>query len=86
VTTRDYLSLNRDAVQVSRQQRLRNLKEAVADTLNLIAAKKLTKNAARKRVETWKSESWQPDVADYFLVGPGRNESPFKEFFSKVFG
>jgi hypothetical protein len=86
VTTRDFLSLNRDAVQVSRQQRLRNLKEAVADTLNLIEAKKLTKKAARKRVETWRSESWQPDVADYFLVGPGRNESPFKEFFAKLFG
>lgn len=86
VTTRDFLSLNRDAVQVCRQQRLRNLKEAVADTLHLIAAKKLTKKSARQRVETWKSESWQPDVADYFLGGPGRNESPFKEFLTEISG
>lgn len=84
VTTRDFLSLNRDAVQVCRQQRLKNLKDAVADTLNLIAAKKLTKKAARERVETWKTESWQPDVADYFLNGPGRKESPFKEFLGVV--
>jgi hypothetical protein len=83
-TTRDFLSLNRDAVQISRQQRLRNLKDAVADTLHLIAAKKLTKKAAQERVETWKSESWQPDVADYFLSGPGRNEAPFKEFLAEI--
>jgi len=84
VTTRDFLSLNRDAVQVSRQQRIKNLKEAVADTMKLMAARKLTKKAARERVETWKSESWQPDVADYFLNGPGRNESPFNEFLSAI--
>ena len=84
VTTRDFLSLNRDAVQICRQQRLRNLKDAVADTLNLIAAKKLTKTGARRRVATWKSESWQPDVADYFLNGPGRTESPFKELFATI--
>ena len=84
VTTRDFLSLNRDAVQVCRQQRFKNLKEAMADTLNLIAARKLTKKAARARVETWKSESWQPDVADYFLNGPGRTESPFKEFLAAI--
>jgi hypothetical protein len=84
VTTRDFLSLNRDAVQVSRQQRFKNLKEAMADTLKLIEARKLTKKAARARVETWKSESWQPDVADYFLNGPGRIESPFKEFLAAV--
>ena len=85
VTTRDFLSLNRDAVQVCRQQRFKNLKEAMVDTLNLVVANKLTKKAARERVATWKSESWQPDVADYFLNGPGRNESPFKEFFAEVF-
>jgi hypothetical protein len=84
VTTRDFLSLNRDAVQVSRQQRIKNLKEAVADTMKLMAARKLTKKAARERVETWKSESWQPDVADYFLNGPGRNEFPFKEFLAAI--
>jgi len=86
VTTRDFLSLNRDAVQVSRQQRLSNLTAAVADAMNLIALKKLTKKDARGRVETWKSESWQPDVADYFLGGPGRNESPFKEFLAEISG
>jgi len=84
VTTRNFLSLDRDAVQVSRLQRLKNLRAGIADTLHLIAAKKLTKKSARERVETWKSESWQPDVADYFLRGPGRNESPFKEFLADV--
>lgn len=84
VTTRDFLSLNRDAVQVCRQQRFNNLKAAMADTLNLIMTRKLTKKAARERVETWKSESWQPDVADYFLNGPGQKESPFKEFLAEV--
>lgn len=84
VTTRDFLSLNRDAVQVSRQQRLKNLKDAIADASQLLASKNLTKKAARERVETWKSESWQPDVADYFLNGPGRMESPFKEFLAAI--
>lgn len=84
VTTRDFLSLDRDALQVCRQQRLKSLKDSVADTLSLIAVKKLTKKGARDRVETWKSESWQPDVADYFLNGPGRKESPFKEFLATI--
>lgn len=84
VTSRDFLSLNRDAVQICRQQRFNNLREAIADTLNLLAAKKLTKKSARERVETWKSESWQPDVADYFLNGPGRKESPFKQLLAAV--
>lgn len=84
VTTRDFLALNRDALQISRKQRFDNLKRDVENSMNLLNLRKLTKKAAREQIEIWKSESWQPDVADYFLNGPGRMKSPFKEFLEAV--
>lgn len=82
VTTRDFLSLNRDALQISRKQRIENLKRDVENSMNLLNLGNLTKKAAREQIEVWKSESWQPDVADYFLNGPGRQQAPFKDFLA----
>lgn len=84
VTTRDFLSLNRDALQISRKQRLDNLKRDIERCMSLIKVGKLSKRAAREQLEIWKTESWQPDVADFFLNGPGRTQSPFKEFFESI--
>lgn len=84
VTTRDMLSLNRDALQISRKQRIENLKRDVYNCLKLMNLKKLTKKAASEQVEIWKAESWQPDVADFYLNGPGRKSSPFREFFEAI--
>jgi uncharacterized protein (TIGR02646 family) len=77
--TIDFLSLDRDALQESRQLRLRDLKEKAKDSLDLVATGKLTKEELRMRIESWKSQPFQPDVTDYFLNGPGKAESPFAE-------
>ncbi len=84
VSTRDLLSLNREAVHESRLMRLRNLRQQVTDTFGLLKQRKLSKGEARERLETWKLEPWQPDVASYFLSGPGKDRSPFKEFLAAI--
>lgn len=84
VSTRDLLSLNREAVQDSRLMRLKSLRQQVEDSLTLMTQRKLTKQEARNRLKIWLEEPWQPDVANYFLSGPGRTKSPFKEFLSSI--
>lgn len=84
VSTRDLLSLNRDSVQESRWMRLNSLRQQVNDALTLMQQGKLTKKLARQRLTTWMEEPWQPDVADYFLSGPGKDKSPFKEFLAAI--
>ena len=78
--TIEILALDRDALQQSRLKRLDDLKERIRDSLalhnqGLLASKKL-----RERCGEWLTLPFQLDVADYFLKGPGRGESPFAEF------
>lgn len=84
VTTRDLLSLNRDAVRESRQMRLNDLRQRVEETLELVRRNRLTKAKARERLDQWKKQPWQPDVADYFLNGPGSKEPPFGDLLAAV--
>ena len=84
VSTRDLLSLNREAVQDSRLMRLNSLRQQVHDALTLMSQGRLSKQEARDRLKTWKDEPWQPDVANYFLSGPGNNKTPFKEFLASI--
>ena len=84
VTTRDLLSLNREAVRESRQMRLNDLRQKVQDALKLMRRNELTKAAARQRLETWKQQPWQPDVADFFLQGPGGDKPPFSTFLAAL--
>lgn len=84
VSTRDLLSLNREAVQDSRLMRLKSLRQQVQDALTLMTQGKLTKQEARNRLKTWEDEPWQPDVANYFLSGPGNTKPPFKEFLASI--
>lgn len=84
VTTRDHLDLNREALQETRFARLRDLKGQVRDTLKLLSLQQLSKSAAKKKIKEWRAQPFQPDVADYFLNGPGKTKSPFKELFAAL--
>lgn len=84
VTTENFLGLNREALQETRLARLNDLKNQVRETLELLAVGNLTKKAARTKIKTWLSQPFQPDVADFFLRGPGKGDSPFKELFEAL--
>lgn len=84
VTTRDFLELNREGVQESRKLRLEDLKSQVSETLQLASLGKIAKTQIRAKIAKWLAQPFQPDVADYFLNGPGREDAPFKELFTLV--
>jgi hypothetical protein len=84
--TRIILDLDRDALQQSRQSRLRDLTGKVQDVLTMLANGSLTTEDARQRFEVWVKQPFQPDVADYFLRGPGRNEEPFSKLLAQGIG
>lgn len=78
--TIEILALDRDALQDTRQQRLDDLRKRVRDSLELFRQKHLGQDELRARCEEWRRQPFQPDVASYFLDGPGRQEEPFAEF------
>lgn len=80
--TREIYGLDRQALQESRQKRLNDLKKRIEDSICLFQSGKIDKNALQDRLEEWLEQPFQPDVADYFLNGPGASESPFADYFS----
>lgn len=78
------VGLDRDALQQARQSRLEDLKRQINDTLTLYNAGTLNVIDLQHRLTTWISQPFQPDVADYFLMGPGRSEQPFAAFLAAV--
>jgi uncharacterized protein (TIGR02646 family) len=81
LSTQEILSLDRQALQESRQLRLVALKQQVRDSINLFRSGQLDRRRLRARHRKWLRQPFQPDVADWFLNGPGRSEAPFAEFF-----
>ena len=79
--TATVIGLDRQALQEARRSRMDDLKEKVADTVKLMKAGDITVAAAHKRIRTWRTQPFQPDVADYFLNGPGKTEKPFASLF-----
>ena len=82
IKTAEIIGLDLQALQEARRSRMDDLKEKVGDTIALVKANELTVSAAKSRVVKWRKQPFQPDVADYFLNGPGRKEQPFKALFS----
>src|SRR5271166_615355 len=80
------IGLDRDALQLTRQARLRDLREKAQDALRLLANGELTVDDLRQRLNDWRLQPFQPDVADYFLHGPGRTEDPFSELLARSNG
>ncbi len=79
--TMEKMGLDRQPLQETRKSRLDDLKEKVNDTLSLLNKNRLTVEKARRRIAKWLKQPFQPDVADYFLNGPGKTEQPFKKLF-----
>lgn len=77
-------SLDRDALQESRQLRLEDLKEKARDAINLLASGRISAADLRERISRWRLQPFQPDVTDYFLHGPGRLEEPFAELLDRA--
>jgi uncharacterized protein (TIGR02646 family) len=82
LNTIDLLSLDREALQQTRQYRLKDLKAKALDCLQLTASGMLNTDEVRARIEEWKIQPFQLDVADYFLNGPGKGEEPFAALFT----
>ncbi len=74
------LGLDRDALQETRQQRLNELKKRIQDSIVLFGHGNLSLEDLRTRYEDWLQQPFQPDIASYFLDGPGRVEAPFADF------
>lgn len=82
--TESILKLNRQALQEARQSRMHDLRQKVEDTLALHSVGQLTQHEIIQRINKWRMQPFQPDVADYFLLGPGRREKPFKDLIALV--
>ena len=83
-TTVTIVGLDREALQQSRQARLVDLKQRISDSLILFARGELTVHDLRQRVDEWVAQPFQPDVADYFLRGPGNVEAPFAQLIAAM--
>lgn len=84
VTTRNLLFLNRETLQARRQGRLNDLRNLTSMTLNQFHAGSIQIAEVRERLQEWRSSPTQPDVADYFLGGPGSSEKPFCDLLAVV--
>lgn len=82
VSTRDLIRLNREDVHARRRSRMRELRQQVEDTLARARLGQLTRAEVQTRWDDWRRAALQPDVASYFLDGPGRRESPFSDLLA----
>ena len=74
----------RQAVQEARRLRMDELIQMTQDSLARMKAGEITPTQVRSRVRRWQKGPAQPDVADFFLNGPGRIERPFKDLFDAL--
>lgn len=80
--TIELAGLDRQALQESRQERLLDLRTKVDDTLNLYQSGQLSREELELRVLIWLEQPFQPDVADFFIAGPGAADP--KEPFARL--
>lgn len=74
--------LDRQALQETRLARLQELKRLLDDSTVLKAQSQLSDEDLQLRVLAFHENPLQPDVADYFLNGPGCSEPLIKQFFA----
>jgi hypothetical protein len=84
--TIEVVRLDREALQVARLARLVELRRSINDSLALYNAGELTVADLCTRRDDWCTAPLHPDVADYFLAGPGAKESPFSDFLKILNG
>lgn len=81
LSTMKIIKLDRQALQESRQRHLIRLKKHVSHVIRLYELGDLSKKELEDCVADWRDDAGQPDVADYFLNGPGRRKEPFAALF-----
>jgi uncharacterized protein (TIGR02646 family) len=84
VSTRDLLRLNRETLQARRQSRLSDLRRLVNSTLKEFRANEIAIAEVKDRLAEWRTSPIHPDVADYFLYGPGASERPFCDLLALI--
>ena len=84
VSTRDLLCLNRETLQARRHSRLNDLRQLTNMTLNQFREGNIQAAEVKERLKEWRFSPTQPDVADYFLAGPGASEKPFCDLLAVV--
>jgi uncharacterized protein (TIGR02646 family) len=77
VWTIKVVKLDRETLQERRQIRLAEVRQTVLDSLHRVENGTCTIDQLRDRMRALVQGPFQPDVADYFLNGPGRIEDPF---------
>ncbi|HKP02542.1 MAG TPA: hypothetical protein VJU77_04185 [Chthoniobacterales bacterium] len=78
VSTNLVVKLDREILQIRRQTRLLEIRQTVLDSLHRFQAGVLSRQQLMTRMRSLVEAPFQPDVAEYFLKGPGQQEEPFK--------
>src|SRR5690606_11514965 len=78
------LALNREALQERRLRRIRDLNRRCEELARAVQAGELAPFQAAKEVDEELASPFQPDVAQYFLAGPGRAEAPFARLLHAI--
>lgn len=80
------LDLNREALQTTRDERLRSLRKWARQTLDELKNGVMTRDELALELLNRFTESFQPDVADYFLDGPGAQnpDQPFAALLAQL--
>ncbi len=81
LSTLQVVKLGRDDVAARRRSQMKQLKTSAADTLARAQSGQIDKVEVLQRMSDWRQNALQPDVSSFFLDGPGKNESPFRELF-----
>lgn len=77
-------SEERDYLRERRLKAIKKLKEWIKRQMKLLESKSKSKEQIIESLKEEKNTSFRPDVADYFLNGPGQTEEPFLTFFNKL--
>jgi uncharacterized protein (TIGR02646 family) len=77
------LELDRQALQESRLARLKDLRQKAHQVISALETGQASTTDIELQLLEWFLQPFQPDVADYFLDGPGADDAtePFKRLF-----
>jgi hypothetical protein len=84
VMTENLLDLNREGIRECRYSRVCDLRKQAEQLRLQFVAGLVERDAVIAAIVEWRKQPFQPDVADFFLNGPGRSEEPFKSLLSVV--
>jgi len=78
------IELNRESLQERRRQRIKDIKRIAQDAVRQLDAGLIVAADIQERISDMKNAAYQPDVAEYFLDGPGGEIEPFKSLLETV--